>query len=66
MGMSIDGHWRDIDRAARKGALVRRDSAFRNAVTADGSSGFPAEPGRYHLHVSLACPWASQASSSAS
>jgi putative glutathione S-transferase len=41
-----------------KGAFVRRDSAFRRWVTADGSSEFPAEAGRYHLYVSLACPWA--------
>lgn len=58
--MLIDGRWQDIDRAARKGAFVRRDSAFRRFVTADGSSGFPAEAGRYHLYVSLACPWASR------
>jgi len=41
-----------------KGAFVRQQSAFRDRVTADGSSGFPAEAGRYHLYVSLACPWA--------
>ena len=41
-----------------KGAFVRQDSAFSDRVTADGSSGFPAEAGRYHLYVSLACPWA--------
>ena len=40
------------------GAFVRRPSRFRRWVTADGSSGFPAEAGRYHLYVSLACPWA--------
>ncbi len=40
------------------GRFVRQDSRFRDVVTADGSSGFPAEPGRYHLYVSLACPWA--------
>ena len=45
----------------REGAFVRQDSAFREWVTADGSSGFPAESGRYHLYVSLACPWASRA-----
>lgn len=45
---------------SERGAFVRQDSAFRDVVTADGSSGFPAEPGRYHLHVSLACPWASR------
>jgi putative glutathione S-transferase len=41
-----------------KGAFVRQASAFRDRVTADGSSGYPAEAGRYHLYVSLACPWA--------
>lgn len=42
------------------GAFVRQESRFRDWVTADGSSGFPAAPGRYHLYVSLACPWASR------
>ncbi len=42
----------------RRGAFVRQPNAFRNRITADGSSGFKAEPGRYHLYVSLACPWA--------
>src|ERR1700756_5242176 len=41
-----------------KGAYQRRESQFRRWVTADGSSGFPAESGRYHLYVSYACPWA--------
>ncbi|MEA2178905.1 MAG: glutathionyl-hydroquinone reductase, partial [Solirubrobacteraceae bacterium] len=40
------------------GAFVRQDSRFRDAVTADGSSGFPAAAGRYHLYVAKACPWA--------
>jgi putative glutathione S-transferase len=46
------------------GRFVRKDSAFRNWVTADGASGrsgsggFAAAAGRYHLYVSLACPWA--------
>ena len=40
------------------GAFVRQPNAFRERITADGSSGFRAEPGRYHLYVSLACPWA--------
>jgi len=44
-----------------KGAFVRQQSAFREKVTADGSSGFKAEPGRYHLYVCYACPWASRA-----
>jgi glutathionyl-hydroquinone reductase len=42
----------------RRGCFVRQKSRFRGAVTADGSSGFPAAPGRYHLYVSRACPWA--------
>lgn len=44
-----------------KGAFVRQTSAFRDRVTADGSSGFKAEAGRYHLYVCYACPWASRA-----
>ena len=44
--------------ADAKGSFVRQQSAFRDRVTADGSSGFPAEAGRYHLYVCLACPWA--------
>lgn len=44
----------------KKGEFVRVPSVFRNWVTADGSSGFAAEPNRYHLYVSLACPWANR------
>lgn len=40
------------------GAFRRQDSVFRGRVSADGSTDFPAEPGRYHLYVSWACPWA--------
>src|ERR1700751_3944720 len=40
------------------GSFVRQQDAFRSLVTADGSSGFAAAPGRYHLYVSWACPWA--------
>ena len=43
-----------------RGAYVRKESLFRQFVTADGSSGFKAEAGRYHIYVSLACPWASR------
>ena len=58
--MLIDGVWKDVPRDARvaKGEFVRTESVFRDRVTADGSSGFKAEPGRYHLYVSYACPWA--------
>lgn len=43
------------------GRLVRQANAFRDRITADGSSGYPTQPGRYHLYVSLACPWAHRA-----
>ena len=60
MGTMIDGAWlKDGDeRTAADGRFVRAETSFRNTVTADGSSGFKAEPGRYHLYVSHACPWA--------
>lgn len=66
MGLLVEGKWRDAwyDTASTGGRFVRKDAAFRNWVTADGaagpsgSGGFRAEPGRYHLYVSLACPWA--------
>lgn len=46
------------DEQATDGSFKRQEDEFRDWVTADGSSGYPAEPGRYHLYVSLACPWA--------
>jgi glutathionyl-hydroquinone reductase len=66
MGLLIDGIWQDqwYDTSESGGRFRRQESAFRNWVTADGSpgpsgqGGFAAEPGRYHLYVSLACPWA--------
>jgi len=66
MGLLVDGVWQDrwYDTGSQKGRFVRADSSFRNWVTADGSAGpsgeggFKAEPGRYHLYVSYACPWA--------
>ncbi|SEE37563.1 putative glutathione S-transferase [Rhizobiales bacterium GAS188] len=66
MGLLIDGAWHDqgYDTRATRGRFVRRDSGFRNFITPDGApgasgrGGFAAEPGRYHLYVSLACPWA--------
>ncbi len=45
-----------LERESREGRFVRQQ--FRDRVTADGSSGYKAEPGRYHLYVCLACPWA--------
>jgi putative glutathione S-transferase len=66
MGLLQDGKWVDkwYDTKSSGGRYVRKDSAFRNWVTADGAAGptgidgFKAEAGRYHLYVSLACPWA--------
>ncbi len=64
MGLLVDGRWQDRWYETRDGRFERQDSLFRNWVTADGAagptgeSGFKAEPGRYHLFVSLACPWA--------
>ena len=66
MGLLVDGKWRDewYDTESTGGKFVRSDAVFRNWVTADGKAGptgeggFRAEPGRYHLYVSLACPWA--------
>jgi putative glutathione S-transferase len=66
MGLLVEGRWSDrwYDTASTNGSFVRRDSSFRNWVTADGAPGpsgrgeFKAEPGRYHLYVSFACPWA--------
>jgi putative glutathione S-transferase len=60
MGLLVDGVWQDkwYDTKSSGGRFKRQDSSFRNWITADGSSGFPAEAGRYRLYVSLACPWA--------
>ena len=60
MGRMIEGVWHrsDDDRTESDGRFLRATTSFRNTVTADGSSGFRAEPGRYHLYVSHACPWA--------
>jgi putative glutathione S-transferase len=45
---------------ASKGEFVRAAYPFQGRITADGSSGYPAEPGRYHLYISWACPWANR------
>ncbi len=66
MGDLLQGAWRAEGDFPHDGTgrFVRPDAQFRNWVTADGSpgptvaGGFKAEPGRYHLIVSLACPWA--------
>jgi putative glutathione S-transferase len=61
MGMLVDGQWRDedpVNEIGKSGNFQRVDSIFRDRITADGSSGFPAEAGRYHLYVAYTCPWA--------
>ena len=67
MGLLVDGVWRDdsFDTARMKdGRFNRPTTKFRNWITPDGSAGpsgeggFEAETGRYHLYISLACPWA--------
>ena len=66
MGLLIDGEWHDqwYDTKSSGGRFQREDARFRNWVTRDGkegptgAAGFGAEPGRYHLYVSYACPWA--------
>ena len=61
MGLLIEGKWQTNEPASSNGDFKRKDSAFRQWVSADGSSDFKAEPNRYHLYISLACPWASRA-----
>jgi len=66
MGLLIDGVWHDrwYDTAKTGGRFERQAAQFRSWVTPDGApgpggeGGFAAEPGRYHLYVSYACPWA--------
>ncbi len=66
MGLLVEGQWQDqwYDTDSSGGRFKREDAGFRNWVTVDGSagptgsSGFKAEPNRYHLYVSFACPWA--------
>jgi glutathionyl-hydroquinone reductase len=60
MGLLVEGQWHDVWYATKStgGRFVRKDAAFRNWITADGSAGPTGDGGRYHLYVSLACPWA--------
>lgn len=64
MGLLIDGVWQQDGQRTKDGHFIRPTPRYRNWVTPDGSPGpsgegdFAAESGRYHLYVSLACPWA--------
>lgn len=69
MGLLVEGKWHDVwyDTKSNDGKFIRTESQFRNWITASGepgpsgTGGFTAEAGRYHLYVSLACPWAHRA-----
>ena len=69
MGLLVDGEWVDkwYDTSKTGGKFVRSEAGFRNWITPDGApgpsgtGGFAAEPGRYHLYVGYACPWANRA-----
>src|SRR6187399_3681826 len=64
MGLLVDGVWQDDVSRTKDGHFIRPTTKFRNWVTPDGGPGpsgkgdFTAEAGRYHLYVSLSCPWA--------
>lgn len=68
MGLLVDGKWHDkwYDTDKNDGRFIREESQFRNWITPDGSAGpsgeggFKAEPGRYHLYIANACPWANR------
>ncbi|HFI0071379.1 TPA: glutathione S-transferase family protein [Streptococcus suis] len=68
MGLLVEGKWVDkwYDTKSTGGKFVRTVTQFRNWITPDGQAGptghggFKAESGRYHLYISLACPWASR------
>ena len=69
MGLLVDGKWYNEEpkQTGSGGQFIRKASAFRNWITPDGTAGptgvegFAAEPNRYHLYVSYACPWAHRA-----
>ena len=64
MGLLVNGAWQEDISRTKEGRFIRPAPIFRNFVTRDGSpgpsseGGFAAEAGRYHLYISLACPWA--------
>src|SRR5437764_10830273 len=64
MGLLVNGAWQEDISRTKEGRFIRPTTTFRNFVTPDGRAGpsgeggFAAEAGRYHLYISLACPWA--------
>ena len=63
MGHLLNGTWTDDETLVENdnGRYVKKPAQFRNQITADGSSGLEAEPGRYHLYSAVGCPWAHRA-----
>ncbi len=61
MGLLVDGQWQIDEVSHSNGNYKRKESAFRERVSADGQTDFLAESNRYHLYISLACPWAHRA-----
>ncbi len=58
-GTLVEGEWKtEQQRQDEEGRFARSETSFRDFVTADGSSGFKAEEGGYHLYIAWACPWA--------
>lgn len=60
MGLLVDGQWQDVwyETSKTQGEFKREPTQFRGAISSQAHAQFPAEKGRYHLYVSLACPWA--------
>ena len=59
LGQLVNGKWvKDWTERNEKGQFQRMPTRFHHWVTADNGSSFPAELGRYHLYISLGCPWA--------
>lgn len=63
MGLLVDGKWQDkwYDTSKNGGKFERQASKFRDNISNDEDAKYPVESGRYHLYVSLACPWAHRA-----
>ncbi len=63
MGLLVDGKWQDkwYDTDGNDGKFKRESSSFRNTISTEAGAEFPPQSGRYHLYVSLACPWAHRA-----
>ena len=64
MGQLVDGKWSTENVLVQhdaKGLYFKRDFVFRERISSEAKSEFPAEPGRYHLYCAVACPWAHRA-----